>query len=434
MNLRILFIIAGGILFLSTSLAQTIFVDCNGGADSNNIQAAINEANNGDTIIVQPGRYAGSGNQDIDFLGKAITLCSIDSDDPCIVATTIIDINFTNHRGIKFIRSEGPNSILEGLTIINSRFVTMCPGGAAIYISGASPTINKCNLINNYAILDPNSLCYCYGGGIDIEGGNPVISNCVINHNSAGDWGKGGGIFCEGASVFNINNCIVNDNNIWNPDYGGGGIFIEDLSYLVMINCTVTNNRSSKAGGGVCFEYSNPYCNIRNSIFWNNLPDQIYPVKTPPRMLVTYSDIEGGWTGNINVDPCFADATNDDFHLKSQAGRWNPISQSWVQDAVTSLCVDAGNPSSNWTVELWPNGHRINMGAYGGTTQASMSLSTVGNIADLDNNNQVNYNDLTIFAGKWFYQKILLVEDLDRNGVVDFRDFAIFANNWFWTQ
>ena len=68
--------------------------------------------------------------------------------------------------------------------------------------------------------------------------------------------------------------------------------------------------------------------------------------------------------------------TNGDYHLKSQAGRWDVNSQSWVQDDVTSPCIDAGDQGSDWTAELRPHGECINMGAYGGTPQASMSFQS----------------------------------------------------------
>ena len=62
-----------------------------------------------------------------------------------------------------------------------------------------------------------------------------------------------------------------------------------------------------------------------------------------------------------------------DYHLKSEAGRWDPVSESWVIDNVTSLCIDAGDPNSLVGDEPAPNGDRINMGAYGGTAEASKS-------------------------------------------------------------
>ena len=72
------------------------------------------------------------------------------------------------------------------------------------------------------------------------------------------------------------------------------------------------------------------------------------------------------------------------------------------------------------------------MGAYGGTAEASMSNSTAGNIANLDNdvNDVVDYNDLDIFVKKWCYEELLLAEDLNRDGVVNSVDYGIFANNW----
>ena len=79
--------------------------------------------------------------------------------------------------------------------------------------------------------------------------------------------------------------------------------------------------------------------------------------------------------GNIDDDPLFADPINNDFHLKSQAGRFDPNSQSWVIDDETSPCIDAGDPSIPVEEEPEPNGWIINMGAYGGTTEASKSES-----------------------------------------------------------
>jgi hypothetical protein len=59
--------------------------------------------------------------------------------------------------------------------------------------------------------------------------------------------------------------------------------------------------------------------------------------------------------------------------LKSEAGRWNPNTKTWVVDDVTSPCIDAGDPNIPVGDEPFPNGVRINMGAYGGTAEASKS-------------------------------------------------------------
>jgi len=75
-----------------------------------------------------------------------------------------------------------------------------------------------------------------------------------------------------------------------------------------------------------------------------------------------------------------------DYHLKSRKGRWDPISEDWVIDDVISPCIDAGDPNSPIGHELFPNGGRINMGAFGGTAEASMSLMIVGNNMSTDSN------------------------------------------------
>ncbi len=95
---------------------------------------------------------------------------------------------------------------------------------------------------------------------------------------------------------------------------------------------------------------------------------------------------------SIDADPCFVSSghwnlngtpydpyddvwIDGDYHLISQAGRWDPDSQTWVIDDVTSSCVDAGDPNSPVGDEPQPNGGRINLGAYGGTAEASKSHS-----------------------------------------------------------
>lgn len=120
--------------------------------------------------------------------------------------------------------------------------------------------------------------------------------------------------------------------------------------------------------------------------------------------------------------------------MRSELGRWDSDANAWVIDASTSPCIDAGDPNSDWIKELWPNGHRINMGAYGGTHQASMSLSDVGNIADLNADGVVDFGDYAWLAELWEVTGMLLAEDLDRNGAVNSIDVGIIGNNWLWEQ
>ena len=80
---------------------------------------------------------------------------------------------------------------------------------------------------------------------------------------------------------------------------------------------------------------------------------------------------------NIVVEPEDPNAVwmDGDYHLNSEVERWDPNSGRWVKDDVTSPCIDAGNPAADCSAELMPNGGCINMGANGGTLQASKSLA-----------------------------------------------------------
>jgi hypothetical protein len=127
--------------------------------------------------------------------------------------------------------------------------------------------------------------------------------------------------------------------------------------------------------------------------------------------------------GNIDADPCFAQAgywdpngtaedANDnfwvdgDYHLKSQAGRWSPPVAEWVIDDVTSPCIDAGEPMTPIGLEPFPNGGIINMGAYGGTAEASKSyfgepLCETIVAGDVNGDCKVNFLDFRLMALHW---------------------------------
>ncbi|MGB2864176.1 MAG: right-handed parallel beta-helix repeat-containing protein, partial [Sedimentisphaerales bacterium] len=138
-------------------------------------------------------------------------------------------------------------------------------------------------------------------------------------------------------------------------------------------NITIVDNDF----GIAAYENSNP--DISNCIFWNNKNGDLFQCQ------VHYSCIEGGaeGQGNISGDPLFVDAANGDYHLKSEGWRWNTNSESWTYDNVTSRCIDAGDPISPLGDELMsaprdPDNEYginlyINMGAYGGTYQASIA-------------------------------------------------------------
>jgi len=157
---------------------------------------------------------------------------------------------------------------------------------------------------------------------------------------------------------------------------------------------------------------------MSNCILWNEGGNEIATLDDSV-ISVEHCNILGGrdavydpcgvvdWgEGNIEVDPLFADPNNAEFHLKSQAGRWDFVTQTWVTDDVTSPCIDAGDPNSPIGSEPFPNGGAINMGAYGGTAEASKSyfgepVCETPIAGDINGDCRVDFQDLVILLNHW---------------------------------
>jgi hypothetical protein len=129
-------------------------------------------------------------------------------------------------------------------------------------------------------------------------------------------------------------------------------------------NVTVVENRYGIDA------YAGAEPDISNVILWNNAGGDLFGCQA------RYSCIEQVTVGegNIDADPLFVDPVAGDYRLASERGRYWPEHDVWVLDKVTSPCVDGGDPDADPSGEPTPNGNRINMGAHGGTPQASLSL------------------------------------------------------------
>ena len=138
-------------LFATQVWARTLYVP----SEHPSIQLAINDANNGDVVIVGPGRYQ----ENINFLGKAITVQSVDPNDPNIVEATIIDGNAPADSNfgsvVTFNSGEDNDSVLSGLTITGGTgswvriywqfkgYLWNRCGGGVLCLNGSSPAIRK---------------------------------------------------------------------------------------------------------------------------------------------------------------------------------------------------------------------------------------------------------------------------------------------------
>ncbi len=309
------------------------------------IQAAIDDANNGDILIAQSGRLF---KEAIDFKGKSITLRSGDITDPNDPNVSPVDtyILGTNNPGtsiVTFHNHEGPNTIIEGLTI---GWGSGADYGGGISCEDSSPTILNCIITNNTAKY--------YGGGIDCYNASPTLRNCTISNNVTSDIsGIAGGVNCDHSSPELIN-CTITYNFAANL---GGAIACYYANPTVK-NCLITNNSSTYLNGNIHLEYSSPnisnctivtddpnvpkdggiqaYLNSRpvitNCILWGNGDDL-------KNCVATYSCIEDGdfGVGNLKSDPKF---------LEGPLGR-NYLTQIAAGQLIDSPCVNAGSPGTN---------------------------------------------------------------------------------------
>ena len=274
--------------FLAVScLGITITVDdddpC---ADYNHIQDAINAAQDGDTVLVLEGHYY----ENIDFRGKAITVTSLDPNDPRVVAFTVIDAN-GDGIVVSFHSEEGLDSVLAGFTITGGH----AKYGAGICCwEGSSATITKCHIVSNCAedipgsqgggiysqesstiahyliransvhndgggihyhgdgtirncIIEANIAVNGNGGGIHCYGGSPTITKCCVENNTCGKWGAG--VYWQ-HSHLSLFDCIIKYNSTGGLSNGGG---LAGHGYSVIIrNCEIVANVASSGGGISC--------------------------------------------------------------------------------------------------------------------------------------------------------------------------------------
>lgn len=264
------------------------------------IQGAIDSSTNGDTVVVDTGRYV----ENLDFGNRNIVVASLFLFDPdsSHISRTVID---GDRKGSVVTFPHGNESSLIGFTIVNGEFP--------------------------------------YGGGILCDASNPRISHCILRNNRSES--TGGAIYAEGAAP-TISHCLFTRNF----SYFGGAV-ATGFSRVVITNSTFYAN-SAVSGGAISNYYSQT--TLVNCILWNNYPEEVsYHTE---EVTAAYSDVRGGWSGegNIDADPLFLHAQGGRFHLQES---------SPCIDAGTDLFVWEGDTLVNLDRETYA-GSAPDMGAY----------------------------------------------------------------------
>lgn len=263
------------------------------------IQAAVDVAASGDTILVGPGTYF----ENLVVDGKELDLVG-----ELGASATVID---GAHLETVVRLQNGAHGRLAGFTIRNGSAPS---AGGGIRVEGASPHIDACRVENNHALSD--------GGGIYVLGGAPKITDCVVRANGTLYW-DGGGIFLAIAQGAVITNCTVVDNVI--PSEGWGGGIWDHTGGIVISNCVVRDNEAG------FFDWD-------------------IGSYTGTRIQYTNYGESQGKHGNIDVPARFVDQAAGDVHLRADS----PCIGAGLADAPG---VPASDPDGN------PRGATVDMGA-----------------------------------------------------------------------
>ena len=294
----------------------------------------------------------------------------------------------------------GNNHIIE-YNIISSNYAGR---GGGISANGLNTIIRKNQIIKNNALSDHGGGCYLFGnvtfsnnvvaenrvgvsvgygwggGAIFLEtGGATAISeNNIYYNNHAPTYG--GGVFADEAARLQMKNDLIYSNTTSSASHGGAGIAVDrkwDMtpSEVWIENCTIADNiNTAQAGGNAIYVDQHSAAYIKNSILWNNGGD--FYVDPSSVLELSYSISEDSYSGLgvFHQDPLFAEPTLGVYQLKSKAGRYND--GNFIIDSDHSPAIDAGDPASEYNMEPYPHGDRINMGSDGNTSRASLSLAT----------------------------------------------------------
>ncbi len=275
--------------------------------DFANVQAALNAAQPGDTVLVAPGTYGGATNGNLVFGGKALTLrCD------GVPGSCILDGGGTRTL-LRFLAGETSTTRVDGFTLT---------GGTGLHCRGSAPSIRRCRIVNN-----PQR-------GVLLEHGSDVtLESCLI----AGNRGP-----------------------------NGAGVFAH-FSRVRLQNCTIAGNQASFFGGGLYGDHGEFV--LESSMVWGNLAPagRSADLRFGSRLSAAYSIVEGSsggvhlidstvveGAGNADVNPMFVAAATGDYRLAPPSRAIDGGDPAYVPAAGAADL--AGGPRMAF--------HAVDMGAY----------------------------------------------------------------------
>lgn len=296
------------ILSASCLLASTIYVP----NDYTTIQAGLNAATEGDTVLVAAGTYTGDGNRDLTFNGVNLVLKSESGADVTIIDCQADSLNY--HTGVTLNNGEDSMSVIDGFTFTNAYYNQYGYLGGALFFLGGTANVQNCvihnSALNGIFIYTQDSIYACR------------ISNCIIENNVNG--------LHNGVNNVLIENCIVRDN-----DYTG----IEFFRSTEIRNCLVVHN----SGIGVAHSVSinlPPVLIDHCTIAFNGM-GFVYDI-TPPKAGSELIEVD---TGTVR---------NSIIAYNTNGGIYNYFAEDAPYNCIYSNVV--GNGNYNWQNDKYSHG------------------------------------------------------------------------------
>lgn len=265
------------------------------------IQHAVDQATNGDAILVASGAFTGvlsrtitGGDADqIAFINKSVSLAgSYDSGanwtrPPApLTPTTTLD---PGGQGRALYVQGGVTVEVDGFRLVNGDASgQLVDAGGAVYNDGGAVTLTANRITDNGAGR---------GAGLYSQAGNLTVRNSVLARNQGVS--QGGGIHLASGSG------LVENNTFYANDAAqGGGIYHGGGSLDSVNNIFDSNSAAAESGGGGAIfrdPASGPYTFAYN-LLWNNTPDDYNSDLTPTGPILT-------------EDPLLLDPAAGDFHI-----------------------------------------------------------------------------------------------------------------------
>ena len=344
--------------------ADTIIVDLNGTGHFLTVREGVTASVSGDTVLVYPGTYSGSGSRDIHFGGKAIVLRSRDG-----AGTTILDPEYEwFHRAFTFDGGEGRDTVVDGFTVYRA----VDGGGAGFTCYYSSPTIRNCRFVHCWGYGDTHGDGCCAAGLV--HSASPLFEACVFQGNRAD--GSVGGVSVRESSNAVFRDCVFIDNRDgWWDSIGAvrvtsgstatferctfigheeRRVFAVELgSHLTLTDCTIAMNAGYLET--VIDATPSSTVSISNSVLAFNDCETLIDGGTGVTishccLYQTGADslyVSGGRGSNLRVDPLLCGLAESDYTLCANSPCL-PANNEWTESIGA---YDEGCPPCNSPVE-----------------------------------------------------------------------------------